>query len=718
MRDRADGSFVLGVFSVPFESVWITGATRSGKTTRLVELLEQWVENTIAPPKNHRSSVPKPLQTQQSSPAILVLAANGDNRIALRDRIDTTLQGKAPVHSTTPLGFFLDETILFWPLLVEKLNLRAKFPMRLRPETEQELATQLWQPQLDRGVLRQEGLNEYRSVRRTLDLLQLAAASGTPVEEIPNVLEAGMEEGSPELWQAMGDALLAWRDWCWERGFLTYGIAFELYWRHLLPHPTYDRYLQTHYGGVLADDVDEYPGIARHLFEVFLDADKPCAFTYNPDGAVRLGLNANPEALATLARRCRVEVLNQQQGLAENLGESMVCLTLDPAFFTQLPSQISSIQTGSRSQLLRQTAEAVADAVRSGIAPQDIAIIAPGMDAIARYTLSEILDGSGIATQSLNLQRPLIASPDVRALLTLLALVYPGLGRLVDRDAISEMLVMLSSGDRPIAQRDTLTFHAIDPVRAGLIADYCYEPDPDRPKLLPVTEFPRWDRLGYRATEAYNSLLAWLVQIQEQIEQRLIPGPVFVLDRAVAQFLWDKNRLPYDRLAILRELLETAQHYWDVASRLEGKEPHSATCERFVQLLRRGTVAANPYPVRPASSRAAVTLANIFQYRASRASHPWHFWLDISSPLWASGGSAVLFGAPLFLENRSGRPWTADDIEEADRDRIRRILLDLLGRADDRVILGHSDLAANGQEQLGLLLSLVNASVPLEGVLR
>ncbi|MBE9040363.1 recombinase family protein, partial [Oscillatoriales cyanobacterium LEGE 11467] len=433
---------------MPFESVWITGATRSGKTTRLMELLEMWVAQTLVPDGTRRRVVPKPLQTQQSYPTILVLAANGDNRIALSDRIDATLQGQVPIHSTTPLGFFLDETILFWPLLVQELNLQTQFPMRLRPETEQELATQLWQSRLDGGTLRQEGLNEYRSVRRTLDLLQLAGASGTPVEEIPTILETGMEAQTPELWHAIGEALVEWHDWCLERGFLTYGIAFELYWRHLLPHPTYIEYLQTRYGGVLADDVDEYPGIAGHLFEVFLDASKPCAFTYNPDGAVRLGLNANPKALAKLSRRCRVEVLNGQRGLAENLGESVACLTLEPTFFAQLPAQITSIQTGSRSQLLRQTAEAIAEAVRSGTAPQDIAVIAPGMDAIARYTLSEILRGSNIATQSLNLQRPLIASPDVRALLTLLALVYPNLGRLVDRDGVSEMLVMLSGGDR------------------------------------------------------------------------------------------------------------------------------------------------------------------------------------------------------------------------------------------------------------------------------
>jgi hypothetical protein len=36
---------------------------------------------------------------------------------------------------------------------------------------------------------------------------------------------------------------------------------------------------------------------------------------------------------------------------------------------------------------------------------------------------------------------------------------------------------------------------------------------------------------------------------------------------------------------------------------------------------------------------------------------------------------------------------------------------DLLERSGDRVILCHSDLATSGQEQLGPMLSIVNAAV-------
>jgi hypothetical protein len=393
---------------------------------------------------------------------------------------------------------------------------------------------------------------------------------------------------------------------------------------------------------------------------------------------------------------------------------------------SDLPTVVQSIQTTSRSQLLRQTAEVIGHAIKSGqVAAEDVAIIAPGLDAIARYTLVEILTKQNIPVESLNDQRPLISSPVIRALLTMLALVYPGLGRLVDRDAVAEMLVVLSRQSEQLDIPSELpTQHSplstkIDPVRAGLIADYCFVPHPEHPNLLPVTTFERWDRIGYAATTAYTEILQWLEQQRSQQELRLIPSAISLLDRAIQRFLWNGSNLPYEQLAALRELLETAQHYWEIDTRLKqttsnsSDSPLSTPIAEFIQLLRRGTITANPYPLRSiGTTRKAITLATIFQYRASRRFHRWHFWLDAGSPLWAKGGAATLFGAPFFLQDRLGQPWTAEDEKLAEEERLQRILQDLLGRVSERIYLCHSDLAVNGQEQLGPLLPLVHGCVP------
>ena len=171
-------------------------------------------------------------------------------------------------------------------------------------------------------------------------------------------------------------------------------------------------------------------------------------------------------------------------------------------------------------------------------------------------------------------------------------------------------------------------------------------------------------------------------------------------------------------MAALRELLETAQHYWEIESRLRksagiGFSPgETATIEEFILLLRRRTITANPYPVRPLGiSSPAVTLATIFQYRSSRKFHRWHFWLDVGSRLWLKGGAASLLGAPLFLRHRLGQVWTVEDEYLLQEGRLSKILGDLLSRVGEKVYLCHSQLAVNGQEQLGRLLSLVYACI-------
>ena len=720
-----------------FDSIWITGPTRSGKTTRLVTEFCRWVEGGESLHSGGKMYRSQKRGRSKSAPTILVFAANDDNRRHLADQLAIAVQGRYPVLSKTPLGFFQDEVMLFWPLLIQQLNLRAQFPLRLRPETEQELATRLWRPGLDMGTQQMAGVNEYRFVRRLLDLLLLAATSGTPPEEIPSLLQQGLPSQGlgetvlpadeiPAFWVDWGNWLLNWRQWCLERGLLSYGIIGELYWRYLLPNSTYQQQLKHRYQAVLADDVDDYPAIARDLFDFLLNQGLVGAFTFNSTGSIRLGLNADPSYLAGLAGRCRIETLNQipETSLAATLGEPIVQLVNEPGFLAGLPTSVQSIQTTSRAELLRKTAEVIIAAIKEqNVPPQEIAVIAPGLDAIARYSLTEILARQGIPVEALNDQRPLNSSPVIRALLTLLALVYPSLGRLVDRDAVAEMLVVLSRRqDQQEAEaqppEDSRLSHDIDPVRAGLLADYCYAPDPEHPRLLPVTAFPRWDRLGHRATETYEKILQWLEKQRSQQEQRLLPSAIALLDRAIQEFLWNGSHLPYDQLSALRELMETAQHFWEVDARLRQSEqidtPPHTTIAQFIVLLRKGTITANPYPVRrlDPTSR-AVTLATIFQYRAARRSHRWQFWLDAGSHLWSKGGAATLFAAPLFLKDWSGYPWTEADSQNADQQRLQRILQDLLGRVGERVYLCHSDLAVNGQEQTGALLPLLNASIPI-----
>lgn len=694
--------------------MWIQGTTRSGKTARLLAYLAEL------------AAIPS--GRQEPGATFLLVAANGDNRLRLAERLTERISPQIPVTTATPAGFIQNEVTLFWPLLVETVAISPQFPMKLRPENEQELATQVWQPELTAGTLEIPGWTEAQTVRRSLDFLQLAASAGIPAEDLAVILPEGIPPGiaPADVWQTVGRVIVRWRDWCLSHGFLTYGIAAELYWQHLLPHATYRDTLTRRFCGLLADDLDEYPAIFQALLACFEERDCPVAVTWNPDGKVRLGVGADPDYLETLRHHAtKVDVVDRTPSSSLGIrADSIVTAILDPMAVPDPVDGIYRIQTTSRGELLRHVADAIAQAIHhDGVPPEDIAVIGPGFDEIARYTLAEILQSHRIPVTSLNDQRPLVSTPLVRAVLTLLPLVYPGLGRLLERDAVAEMLTVLSQKATTPASRPWFERLQIDPVRAELITDHCFQPDPERPELLAVTEFPRWDRLGHQATTAYNRLRDWILKQRQALQARLIPSPVNLIDRAIQTFLWRGNDLPYHHLAALRELMETAQHFWNVEGRLRQQRivapamsPELSAEGRFLSLLLQGIVTANPFPVKPLDrGEQAVTLSTVFQYRSHRLTHRWQFWLDAGSPRWLTGADA-LFGYPIFLANWTGRPWTVDFIEVGHEARLERILRDLLGRATERVVLCHSDLAVNGQEQTGPLLTLVNVTADMPGI--
>lgn len=697
--------------------IWIEGAPRSGKTTALVREFRRWVLS------QRQSQDLLYLDRTKSSPlsqSVLVFAANDDNKQQLADQLSLAVTGSYPVLCKTPLGFFTDEVRLFWPLIFQSLGLKAQFPQRLRPETEQELATRLWKSAIAESF-QLTGINEYRFVRQVLDLLQLAGASGIAAEDISQRLADGLPEtdlkrvlaiDEQEIPVKVGELIVQWRDWCLERGLLSYGITYELYWRYLLPAADYQQQLLKRYHSVFADDLDDYPAIAGDLLGFFLDHDRFSVFTYNPQGQIRLGLTADPNYLQKLALRCQNISLSTTDGLAVQFSDTILSLITEGNYLSDLPDQFISLQTTTRAELLRKTAATIIQAIKQEqVKPEEIAVIAPGLDEIARYSLMEILTRAEIPVQPLNEQRPLISCPLIRALLTLLALVYPNLGRLAPQEAIAEMLVILS---RYRWDEEQNLIPDIDPVRAGLIADHCYQIDIDNPRLLSIETFPRWDRLGAKACTAYARICQWIERMKKnQEEQKLLP--IFVFNQAIEQLLNDGENLPFDHLAALRELIETTQHFWEIDRRLRESEPsfqtNSETISQFIQLLRRGTITANPYPVRQfIKSSSAVTLGNIFQYRSLRSSHRWHFWLDCSSPLWEQGGSATLFGSPVFWRESQFQRWTSEAELEANQARLQRILRDLLARVEEKVILCHSDLGVAGTDQSGSLLPLLQAA--------
>ncbi len=700
------------------KKLWIEGGSRTGKTSKLVNWVQEWMIDHHEP----LTSLGKLEQIRQSSTKILCLVANDDTKQILSDRLIHHLskgtEENIKVTVKTPLGWFKDEVSLFYPLICDGLGIKTYFPCILRPETEQFLATELWKPRLSPEICAVLGVTEYRLVRTTLDLLQLAASSGMQITDIPDRLITGFgqlpnHQNLVPIYNLMGQLLQQWKDWCLHRGLLTYGLINDLYWQCLLPNSIYQSQLLTRYQCLIGDDVDDYPAIALHLAKFFLTHDLPAAFSYNLDGSIKLGLSADPHCLYQLKQDCeRWETLPRStppivttattlttHPISNDFIDELVGMVLSSQEWIDLPPNIQTIKSTTRGELLTKVTTEIIEAVKSGnIHPEDIAIITPGTDAIARHTLTNIFTQHQIPLTVINEQRPLNTSPLIGSLLTLFSFVYPDLGKLINNNQVSQMLTVLSM-THPYPN------YIIDPLRAGLIADHCYLPHISCPQLLPLTHFPRWDRIGLIAKNSYEDICSWI-----ELQREQSPEPIILLMRAIAKFFPDKLQLPYAETNAIRELLETANHYWEVQNRL--RQTNSGIIEpiiaQFIQLLTQGTIAANPYPLPTITELSrGITLANIYQYRSLKTHHRWQFWLDVGSSFWSQSSLGMLYGSMLFWHDQQGKTWTSQDSHDLDQQKLGQIMRDLLNRVDQKLYLCHSDLAINGQLQTGILLTLL-----------
>lgn len=679
-------------------ALWIEGNSCCGKTTALVNQLQAWMKEE---------------EKQQSFPLIkppLIVASNREDRINLQKLIFNQIENpNCTIEVKTISGFIINEVELFFPLIAKQLKIKNIFPIRLYPETEQELASQLWRNSLDAKLLSLFG-NESVVVRRLLDLLQLAGMAGIPHEKISERLKNGqvflVDSLDDNIWNTIDELLSQWRIWCLEKGLLSYGIIYELFWRYLFSHQDYQHSLLNRYGAVFADDLDNYPAIMGDVFNFFISRQYHCVFTYNYKGKVRLGLNADPDYLQTLANHCQRKLLtfSPVNNLANQLEDSIKILIEQNIIDRDHLDNIFSLKTRSRAQLIKEVSLFIVDSIKQGmIHPADVAIVAPGLDEVARFNFLHFFHENNIPVEPLEEKRPLIASPLVRSHLTLLGLIFRGNGRLIERDMVAEMLTVLS----PKSSTEFGIQPHIDPVRAGILADYCYHIDIESPHLLPIDYIPSGDRISYQTFIAYNKIKNWINQTKEEVKDKKL-SPLAIIDKINQQYFNDIQSLTYTQINNLREFKQTASHFWAIQSRLHEDKPTIESLQEFIILLRKGTISANPYPINPLMEKnKGVTLATIYQYRTSHQSHSWQFWLDAGSNLWSKGGAAELFASSLFLRGWQGKPLTAEYQQQQEKERIDRVIHDLLSRVSDKIFLCHSDLDINGNEQMGSLLSLI-----------
>jgi hypothetical protein len=353
--------------------------------------------------------------------------------------------------------------------------------------------------------------------------------------------------------------------------------------------------------------------------------------------------------------------------------------------------------------MLRWVVERIAHLVREeGVAPGQIAVVAPYVSNALRFNLQNGLAEQGIPSTTHRPSRAIEDEPAARCLLTLAALAHPDWGIRPPAADVTQALM--------------LSIDRLDPLRATLLGSIVFPP---RKSLVELSEFGEINalmqaRITYVAGEAFDRLRNWLYAYRTG-------GDLLPLDQFFARLFGEVLSQPgfgfhedYDAARIAHQLVESARNFrWAVeeaAGAPGALDPRRALHlgRDYLKLIDDGALGAL-YLSGWQVPDDAVFISPAYTFLMRNRVVDVQFWLDIGSTGWWER-----LYQPLTHPHVLSRHWQADqlwtDLDEfrARQVMLRRLLLGLIRRSRSAIYLGISDYGESGVEQRGALLRLVN----------
>ncbi|MEZ4659282.1 MAG: hypothetical protein R2911_17095 [Caldilineaceae bacterium] len=352
-------------------------------------------------------------------------------------------------------------------------------------------------------------------------------------------------------------------------------------------------------------------------------------------------------------------------------------------------------------QMIDWTAAQVRRLVQEeGVAPDQIAILAPFISDALRFSLQTRLEEVGIASTTHRPSRALQDEPAARALLTLAALAHPDWGI---RPAPSDVTMTLVQ-----------TVNGLDPVRAHLLSRVVFPPRGARIDLGRFGELigDMQQRITFTTGEHYDRLRDWMYDYRASAH--LVP-----LDQFFAQLFGEVLSQEgfgfhddYDAARVANQLVESARNFrWALEEGKVHERQKVTTVElgrEYLRLVESGALGAL-YAPGWREVENAVFLAPAYTFLMRNRAVDVQFWLDIGAGGWWERLYQPLTH-PYVLSSRwpANLPWSDADETRTRQETMRRLLLGLIHRTRQRIYLGMSDYSESGFEQRGPLLMLIN----------
>ncbi|MGC8874857.1 MAG: UvrD-helicase domain-containing protein [Chloroflexia bacterium] len=661
------------------ETCFLSGPTGAGKSTALLARLAYLL--------------------RQGVPAYSILVLLPDRPAV--ERLQRALRGiplgpygELSIHTYYSLAQRM--VALFWPLVARPAGFAhpERPPIFLPYDLAQYLLGEVIRPLLDRGYFEGLHLHPQRLLSQILDNLNKAALNGYPLAEVVVRLSSAWS-GPPErllLYQQAQECCERFRDECLRRGLLDLSLTLEVFSR-LLDHQTFSRYFRERYRHLLADNVEENVPIVHDFVARLLPGVETALLVYDESGGYRTLLGADPDGARTLRQACRAQVrwsrppwpaASLAAAVAHRLGQSDVG--------PERPGEalLGAIARRYRGEMITAVAERLAHMVHEErIPPEEIAVLAPYLDGVLRFTLAQECAARRVPLAVLRRYRRLVEEPAVRALLTFATLHHPEWNLPPPPFDVAEALGQALD---------------LDPARAALLADWVYDAASASlrsPEALPSRAGARlgpvlltryrafWERWG---TLRPTASLPW-EQLLAQLLATLLPGAA---------------RDPAAALACA-QLLEAARRFRHLYPALSSAGGDAGRAH--LELLRAGVVTAQYAVSQKAGS--AVLLAPAHTYLV--AGHPVRrqFWLDVGSVDWWEPPQQPLTN-PYVLARRwpAGALWSDAADYYTRQAQLARIVQGLCERCTEGVVIAWSEWSTAGQPQEGPLLRALEPFLP------
>jgi hypothetical protein len=687
---------------------FLAGPAGSGKTTRAVAQLEQWLTGHV-PPSRILIIVPQ-----------LTLAQPYRQLLRTAD-----LPAAGDVDILTLSGLARRTIDLFWPLgaVSSGFGRPQVRPIFLNIEQAQYYLHQAIAPLLKEGFFDPNvvpvTISSSRLMSQLLDNLNKAALINLPHIDVARRLSDSLtpDPAGRVALQHTQACIDHFRQFCLDRNLLDYSLQIETFARQLWPTDGVRRYLTEHYRYLIVDNIEEDTPFAHTVLHDWLPHADEALLIHDDDAGYRVFLGANPQT-----------AVSQLQPLTDNavsLSDSFVAppdvLTFGNTLSRIILGQSTHNQTGQATasppdprraftfeqtrfypQMLDWVVDKIAELQQDGVPPEEIVVLAPFVSDALRFAFTDRMTARGLPVQSHRPSRPLSEEPPAKTMLTLARLAFPHWQLLPDPFDVTQAL------HQAIAN--------LDLIRASLLTRIVYRQStrPDGPlTAFEQIEGDMRDRISYQAGGQFDALRAWLLSVQTEAA----PPPLdHFFSRLFGELLSQPGFGFHSREEtghIVAQLIDSARRFRQVAEQvpldvIDGAPQFAdadAINRAYLETIEQGIAAAQYVRRWESRGDAAVLITPATTFLMSNRPATYQFWLDAgSSGWWERIAQPLTHPYVLSASWEPGRVWTDTDEVAAQRDRLSRLVLGLTRRCRRHIFVVNAEISEQGMEQRGQLL--------------